>query len=35
MHRIFSLCPEVLFVDAIYEVDDMGLPLHVSLGLFN
>ncbi|XP_022161593.1 uncharacterized protein LOC111027507 [Myzus persicae] len=27
MQRIFSLCPEVLFVDAIYKVNDLRMPL--------
>jgi len=35
MKRIFALCPEVLFVDAIYKVNDLRLPLYVFLGLYN
>jgi len=34
MQRIFSLCPKVLFVNAIYKVNDIRLPLYVFLGLF-
>lgn len=34
MQRIFSLCPDILFVDAIYKVDDFRLPLYMFLGLF-
>lgn len=34
MKRIFSLCSEVLFVDAIYKVNDLRLPLYVFLGLY-
>jgi len=34
MQRIFSLCPEILFVDAIYKVNDLRLPLYVFLGLY-
>jgi len=34
MQRIFSLCPEVLFVDAIYKVNDLRMPLYVFLGIY-
>lgn len=34
MKRIFSLCPEVLFVDAIYKVNDLRMPLYVFLGIY-
>lgn len=33
MKRIFSLCPEILFIDAIYKLNDLRLPLYVFLGL--
>jgi hypothetical protein len=29
IQRIFSLCHEVLFVDAIYKVNDLIMPLYV------
>lgn len=32
MKRIFTQCPEVLFVDAIYKFNDLRLPLYVFLG---
>jgi len=34
MQRLFSLCPEVLFVDAIYKVNDLRMPLYVFLGIY-
>jgi len=34
MQRMFSLCPEVLFVDAIYKVNDLRMPLYVFLGIY-
>jgi len=33
MKRIFFLCPEILFIDAIYKLNDLRLPLYVFLGL--
>jgi len=35
MKRIFALCPEVLFVDTIYKVNDLRLPFYVFFGLYN
>jgi hypothetical protein len=35
MQRIFSLYPEVLFVDAIYKVNDLRMPLYIFLGIYH